>query len=71
MLEIFGQLIRKGAVPVVDVKQVVGEIVVGDVNILPAIVIDVNNRNRVMSPSIKIFDCLDTSVNTRWCRASE
>ena len=45
VLEIFGGPVGEGAVVIVDVKNILGEEIIGDIDILPAVAIEIGYRN--------------------------
>jgi len=44
-MEIFIDPVREGSIPVIDIQEIIAEVIIGNVNIFPTIVIEVGHRN--------------------------
>ena len=47
MFKIFFQTVGKGAVMIIDVKDIVGQEIVGDIDILPTVIVNITDRGRM------------------------
>ena len=66
MLEITTDLIYKGPILLIDIEHVIGEIVIWNIDILPAILIDIHNAD-TQSVTFKYDAGLDRYIRKTAC----